>query len=80
MNRLKNDYLISIPAGQDVRLKKGMTKAEVVSQLGEPYRMENCRNEDNEKLIFKISNRSLPASSYAVLFIRQELFYVAKLH
>lgn len=80
MYKLINNYTLTLWNGEEVLLKKGMNRAEVIALLGKPCKVEQCRNENNEKLIFKINSNSLACSRYAVLFIQQALFYVAKIN
>ena len=80
MNTIINEYQINLKSGETLRLKKGMSKQEVISILGNPFKVESCKNQSNEKLIFKInSSLKLTDTSYTILFTRQELVYVAKL-
>lgn len=80
MHKLINSYTLTLSDGEEVLLKKGMTRTEVIALLGKPCKIEPCRNERNEKLIFRIKTDSLVSSRYAVLFIQQALFYVAKMN
>ena len=80
MHKLINHYTLPLSNGEEVLLKKGMTRNEVIALLGNPCKTEPCRNESNEKLIFRINSHGLASSHYAVLFIQQSLFYVAKIN
>jgi hypothetical protein len=66
--------------GELLKLKKGMTKQEVILILGVPLRVEDCKSTANEKLIFKINNGNPTPVSYSALFTMEELVYVAKLN
>jgi len=79
MSNFANEYVINV-GGEIVRLKKGMSKLEVISILGDPQNIETCKNESNEKLTYKISSLRLAIAFYTLLFIREELAYVAKLN
>ncbi|MEO6305223.1 MAG: hypothetical protein ABIP51_18835 [Bacteroidia bacterium] len=57
-----------------------MSKQKVISILGEPFKIEGCTGESNEKLIFKINSNRLKNVSYSILFREEELVYVAKLN
>jgi hypothetical protein len=79
MNNFAKDYLINFK-GDLVRLKKGMSKHDVIAIIGEPLRIENCKSKLNEKLIFKVNNSQTISILYSVLFIEEELVYAAKLN
>lgn len=66
--------------GELVRLHKGMSKNDVTTILGEPFKIESCANELNEKLVFKISNGRPVSTRYSILFTSEQLVYVAKLN
>ena len=66
--------------GELVRLNKGMSKKEVISILGEPFKVESCDNKLNEKLVFKINIGRPVSTRYSVLFFNAELVYVAKIN
>lgn len=64
--------------GEIIRLAKGLSKNETISVLGEPFKIEHCKNELNEKLVFKIHNGRLSGALYSIMFLKDELVYVAK--
>lgn len=66
--------------GELVRLHKGMSKNDVTTILGEPFKIESCANELNEKLVFKINNGRPVSTRYSILFTSEQLVYVAKLN
>jgi hypothetical protein len=66
--------------GELMRLHKGMSKNDVTSILGEPFKIESCSNELNVKLVFKINNGRATGVRYSVLFTNEQLVYVAKLN
>lgn len=76
---VSNEYVINI-MGELMRLKKGMSKEDVMSILGEPVKIESCTNPVNEKLVFKINNGKPVSTRYSVLFTNEQLVYVAKLN
>jgi hypothetical protein len=78
MANFANEYVINLRGGEVVRLKKGMTRKEVISILGNPVKTENGKSKSNEKLIFRISISESKSGSYTVLFTREELVYIAK--
>jgi len=65
-------YLVELN-GDLIRLKKGISKGELISILGEPYKIEDCKNPMNEKLIFRINNGR---SFYSALVTKEKLVYV----
>lgn len=79
MNNIINNYTFESVDGKTVRLSRGMSKQEVISAIGQPVKVELCKNESNEKLIFKMKNSESTLASYTILFIRKELVYIAKL-
>lgn len=79
MNNFAEQYVIDLKGGEVVRLKKGMTKQEVISILGAPLKIESCKNKSNEKWIFKIATYHVINASYTLLFTREALVYAAKL-
>ena len=78
MEKVINQYIIDPRKGELIRLKKGMTKQEVISVLGSPIREELCKNKSNTKLIFKVSTHTFTSVSYVALFTREQLVYIAK--
>lgn len=76
---MSNEFVINI-MGELVRLHKGMSKNDVTSILGEPFKIESCANELNIKLVFKINNDRAMAARYSILFTSEQLVYVAKLN
>ena len=76
MSNFINDFTIYVNGGEIIRLKRGMTKTEVLAILGQPAKTQNCKNISNEKLVFKLSSRHLAVRSYTVLFTRERLVYV----
>ena len=79
MNNIINNYTFQNMAGQPIRLTRGMSKQEVISIVGSPVKVEPCKNESNEKLVFKMKTTESATTSYTILFIRKELVYIAKL-
>ncbi len=78
MSNFSKEYLITYK-GDLIRLKKGMSKPDVISMIGKPLRVENCKSNVNEKLIFKVNSGHPVSVLYSVLFTEEELVYVAKL-
>lgn len=70
------DFTIHVNGGEIIRLKRGMTKTQVLSILGQPAKTESCKNISNEKLVFKLASRHLATRSYTILFTREQLVYV----
>ncbi len=66
--------------GELIRLNKGMSKIDVMSILGEPFKVESCENKLNEKLVFKINSGRPISTRYSALFLNDVLVYVAKLN
>lgn len=66
--------------GEIIKLNKGMTKQEIISILGEPVKMEDCKSTVNKKLIFKINSGNSTPVLYSILFTMEELVYAAKLN
>jgi hypothetical protein len=77
LSNFSKEFLI-IFNGDFIRLKKGMNKQEVMKILGEPFKIENCSSEINEKLLFKITKSHFSSVTYSVLFTGDELVYAAK--
>lgn len=65
--------------GELVRLQKGMSKSDVTSVLGEPFKIEPCENTQNEKFVFKINSGRPVSARYSALFFNETLVYIAKL-
>jgi hypothetical protein len=76
MSDFMSDFSIYVNGGGIIRLKRGMSKTEVLAILGQPSKTENCKNMSNEKLVFKLASRHLAARSYTILFTRERLVYV----
>ena len=74
-----NGFLV-MRDGEIIKLEKGMAKRDVISILGEPIRMEDCKSTVNEKLIFKINSGNPTPVLYSILFTMEELVYAAKLN
>lgn len=64
--------------GEMLRLEKGFSKKDTIDVMGEPFKIEQCNNELNEKLIFKVNNGRLSGALYSIMFTNDELIYVAK--
>jgi hypothetical protein len=79
LTNFSNEFVIN-RMGEMVRLQKGMSKNEVTSILGEPFKIELCTNVLNEKLVFKINNGRTIDTRYSILFTNEQLVYVAKLN
>jgi hypothetical protein len=79
ISNFSNEFVINV-MGELVRLNKGMSKNEVISILGEPFKVESCDNKHNIKLVFKINNGRPISTRYSALFFNEELVYVAKLN
>lgn len=79
ISNFSKEFVINM-MGELVRFYKGMSKNDVTEILGEPYKIEECANKLNEKLVFKINNGKAMNVRYSVLFTSNELVYVAKLN
>ncbi|PBQ30616.1 hypothetical protein CNR22_02120 [Sphingobacteriaceae bacterium] len=81
MINFSKQFTINLTEGKVACLKKGMTKQEVITILGNPVKIENCKNICNEKLVFKINGHQVVrGSTYTLLFTREQLVYVAKVN
>jgi hypothetical protein len=61
-----------------IRLRKGMTKAQVKNVLGEPFSINEGNNPKNLKFIFKIIENSFRTESYELLFREDFLEWAIK--
>jgi hypothetical protein len=51
-----------------IRLRRGMTKAEVKNLLGEPFSINEGNNPKNLKFVFRMIENSSRSESYEILF------------
>lgn len=61
-----------------IRLRKGMTKAEVTDILGDPFSVNSGNNPKNLKFLFKFSENSV-GDSYELLFREDFLEWSVKI-
>lgn len=62
-----------------IRLKKGMTQAQVKHLLGEPLSIHEGANPKNLKYIFKMKENSSPGGNYELLFREDFLEWSVKI-
>lgn len=85
MNGFKKNMNLSSPnfflvkrGSEMIRLRKGMTKAEVTGLLGKPFSVNQGNNPKNSKLLFKFPENGAGAISYEALFREDFLEWTVK--
>lgn len=62
-----------------IRIKRGMTKAEIESVLGEPFSINKGNNPNNLKYLFKFSENGFLGEGYELLFREDFLEWSVKI-